>query len=99
MSIITKYIDNLKEQLDLLPLDEIESLGNDFFNYGKIINNYLSAGMVVVRVMPFIWQMIISTEFLPNAHRQFGSLHSLQIHRFLPAWGMMSDMMLSFQSN
>ena len=35
MRILKKYIDNLKEQLDLLPLDEIESWGNDFLQLWK----------------------------------------------------------------
>ena len=35
MSILKNYIDNLKEQLDLLPLDEIESWGNDFLQLWK----------------------------------------------------------------
>ena len=37
MSILKKYIDNLKEQLDLLPLSMKSSPGGMiFFNYGRI---------------------------------------------------------------
>ena len=35
MSILKKYINNLKGQLDLLPLDEIESWGNHFLQLWK----------------------------------------------------------------
>jgi len=52
MSILKNYVNNLKDQIDLLPLDEIESWGMNLFNYGKIINNYLSAEMVPRLEMP-----------------------------------------------
>jgi len=61
MSILKKYINNLKGQLDLLPLDEIESWGNDFLQLWKnnkqlfICGNGGSAGNAIHLANDFLY--------------------------------------------
>ena len=52
--------------------------------------------MVAVQEMPSTWPTIIYTEYPPANHPRCGSLHSLQTHPSLPAWGMMSGMTAIF---
>ena len=85
MSILKNYIDNLKEQLDLLPIDVIESWGNNFLQLWKsnkqlfICGNGGSAGNAIHLANDYLYGIS------PTNPPQCVSLHSLQIHRSLPA--------------
>ena len=72
MKILHSYIENLKKQLDALPLDEVEN-GHKILSLAGIMEgNYLFAEMVAAQGMPFIWPMTSYMAYRPIIHLQWG---------------------------